>query len=341
MPKPLKRINIGGYELPGPKSESWLKETYSTIGASSAAAAVGKSRFRTRSDLCRIMRDVVHRGVLPKAVETPDMRRGTALEPVALAVFAADAEPDARPADGDDAYLYSEDLPWAHARPDGYVIKGSSVEPMEIKVPRPQTFRRMLLTGVPDDYILQVAHQVAVAQACGLYPNEGHFVAMCPVTLEILHVRVAVDKELADSLMDGERTLWSWVEADKEAPPDDDPQADAPQIVIPDHSGPLKVLDGKIAAKAAESYLWSKALKEEAEDLVGVSKDRLLALLESADAGEVPGLLRVYHREQAGRRIFDHHACVRDHPELAKYYRTGKPFKSFRAYPLKEKETQL
>ena len=61
----------------------WLEERRQGIGGSDAAAAVGLSPWKTRLELW-----LEKTGQTPDREETPEMRRGTLLEPVVKQLYA-------------------------------------------------------------------------------------------------------------------------------------------------------------------------------------------------------------------------------------------------------------
>lgn len=303
------------------KSQQWLTEYNRTIGSSRAAAVLGKDPWKSAGQVYdEMFGDAKH----PDLSDSPDVRRGIALEPIAIKELNRQAGLKLKRWPQNE-FVYNEHLPFAHALPDAADKKGTLGE---VKVPRPQTWQKMYLHGVPEHYQIQCQHMMAVTGTFVV-----HFAALCPVTMRILHVPIERNPEIIGEIIEGERRF---IEAARRGiRPDDDVQADA-NFELPPLDGTLAIIDSGDAVRAAEAYLEAKALLDEAQEIVEQAK---LQLLQSAPAEvsafEVPGILRCYHKMQPGRQTFDYRTALAEHPELDKYMKTGKPFATFRAYPLK------
>ncbi|MFQ5591322.1 MAG: lambda-exonuclease family protein [Phycisphaerae bacterium] len=302
------------------KSPEWLAKWNKTIGGSRAAAVAGKSPWDTPANVYDEMR-----GEKPPRdlSDNPDVRRGLLLEPVAAAQL---EEQIGRPVrhHNQEHFVYNNNLPFAHTLPDAWL---GIAEPVELKVPRPQTWQRMYLQGIPDHYTIQAQHCMAITDA-----KVVHFAALCPVTMAVLYVPIERDQPFIDDLMSREEEFYNAVLAGNR-PADDDR---APEIEVPQYDGAICTIGGEQAERAAKAYIEAKAVQEDVTEIVADAKQRLLDIAGDADAFEVPGILRCYHRYQDGRRTFDHKAAVLETPALERYYKTGKAFKTFRAYPIRK-----
>jgi len=314
----------------GEKTEAWLSEWNATIGGSRAAAVVGQSRFSTPAQVYRQWRG---EEPLPDLSESPDIRRGILLEPIARQVLAEVMGTEVMEHDQDD-FRYNADFPHAHALPDGWV-GGDTSKPVEIKVPRPMTFQKCRLDGLPADWMIQAQHNIAVTDA-----SEMCFAVFCCVTMNVLVVPVKRDAVFIKNLMEQEAMFAEMV--DKGHPPVDDVRA--PAIDVPKTEGAIKVVTGKNEIADAEAYLEAKSVLAEAEKLVNATK---LELLDAMDKPAIEvrrddgtPLLRCYRTTSPGQRTFDHKAAVAADPSLEKFYKRGDSFVSFRAYDLTQKKGQ-
>jgi len=308
------------------RSTAWLAEWNKTIGASRAGAVAGHSRFSTPRRVAEEMLGIRPR---PDLSRNPDIIRGTLLEPVAMRVYEMETGHEITPHPPED-FVYHEDYPFAHSLPDGWVDAGCIAE---IKVPRPMVWERQRLYGIEREYVDQVLHSMEICQAtCGM------LILMHPVTMGLLCQQIdgtdPAHQEATGSLMETEAAFWERLQAG-ELPPEDAPAAkDEP---IPAIGGELQIINNPQVRAAALSLLECDQISSEAVDLYQDAKRRLLELTQ-ADAVEIPGLLRFYHRMQPGRRTFDTKAALAADPTLERFFNSGEPFRSFRHYDLRDKE---
>lgn len=304
-----------------PKSSRWLKEYRRTIGGSRAAAIMGKSPWKTRRQAYDEMAGV---GQQEDISDSPDIRRGTLMEPLAIKELQRQTGIKVKPWP-QSKFWYDNEIPFAHALPDAADSLDNPMELAEVKVPRPATWQKMFLDGVPEHYQIQAHHQMMVT-GCKVV----HFAALCPVTMQILYVPIYRDRSIEDEIWLEEEEFWEALQ--KGIPPEEETP---PVLDLPPIGGSLVHLHSDEAIKAALAYRDAKSLLDEAEEIVNDAKARLLGMAgDSADAFEVDGVLRCYHRLQDGRTTFDHKSAIAANPDLTKYLKTGKPFRSFRAYPL-------
>jgi len=302
-----------------PKDEEWLKEWNRTIGASRAAAVLGISRYRTPAQVF----DEMQREVPPR-IDSPDLRRGELLEPIALQLAQEVLGREIEPHDQSD-FVYNYHYPWAHALPDGWV--GDEV--CEVKVPRPATWQRIYMTGMPDEHMVQLQHQMAVI-ACRVV----HYIALEPVTMQVLTVPVERDDSVIAGIMEREQAFWEALKRGQRPSETPSEALDLPRV-----EGILRVIDSDDAVRAARAYAEMRQLYEEADALLEEAKQRLIAVSGDADAFEIrsgaDAILRCYHREQAGGTTFDTARFKAEHPELfAQYQKPRATSRPFRAYVL-------
>jgi len=290
----------------------WQKECHGTIGASKAAAVLGVSPWSTPYQAWLELT-----GQAAPTFTSPAMLRGIMLEPVAIELLSRSV-PDVRP-HPQDKFLYSQAYPFAHVLPDATCESGY----VEIKVPSPQGWGQMALRGIPEHYRVALQHAMAVQGYDAIL-----FVALNPVTMELLTIMVEADDAEQQRIMDAERDFWERYVVPRVAP-------DTPQNMLAamERSCVPQLSDARIE-KAALEYLRADEAAMEAAALKDMAKDDLLAAAGNLDAFEVAGVGRFYNREQAGRRTFDSKAAIKEDPALERFMREGKPFRVFKAYQI-------
>lgn len=306
------------------KRHEWLLKHLSTIGGSSAAAVINRSRFTTPTELFHRMYAAIEHQHVEPIEETPDMRRGAMLEPIAELRFSDRIGKRTVP-HAQSEFLYHDAYPWAHALPDCWVV--DEREPVELKVPRPQVWHAMTRDGIHDDYQIQVQHTLAVTNA-----KRGHFAALNPVTMDVLHVAFERDDVFIGLLMDAEREFFERI-ARGQAPVEHD---DVIEFVgAPQAAGDVQQINDRRVERAAEHLREMVELVDEAQALKDSAQQRLLRLVgDDVEAFEIPGVVRCYHRPQAGARQFDAKTALKEFPQLAdeRFYKRKKASRPFRTY---------
>ncbi len=299
---------------------NWLRERQKSIGGSDAPVIAGVSRFKNVAQLY----DDKTEPITDAGEETPDMRRGRMMEGLARELYNAESEFGILPANQN---LFIRAPFFAHSLPDAWLRGLGEIVPVEIKVPRPGTWQKMYLHGTPPDWNVQCQHHMMVhnARRCLL-------VVMCPVTVTLLVETIERDCDLIESLLEREEAFWKCV-TNRRRPPET--VGDVP-IEVPESTGVIVRITDAASERAAHAYLEAKSLVEDAGEILDAAKAKLIDAACGSDAFEVPGLLRCYHREQAGRKGFNKELAMRDFPALKddKYVKVGKPSRPFRAYPL-------
>ena len=312
------------------KSDDWLAEYNRTIGSSRAAAVCNASPWQTPGDVY----DAMTNGAAPPEI-TPDMKRGAVLEHVALMILQQETGRDVIP-HPQDHFLYSgAGMPWAHTLPDAHMPEPQLV--VEAKVPRPENWQRVYMDGLPRYWHLQCQHTIAVMDAPAVL-----FVALNPVTLQLLRFEVERDDETVEMLTESEAAFWELLK--RGSRPEDRIDGSTRRQIAeePTIRGHVLKLGGDRARKAAVTYFETRALAEEVGQLVDDAKSRLnmAACAEAASTPlvgcfEVEGIGRFYNLKSPGRRTFDHKTAVARNPSLEQFYKQGAPFTSFRAYAAK------
>lgn len=306
----------------------WRFKTAGTIGSSKAAATMGKHRWHTPLDLYNRLVDAKHHGKAPAALpDSDDLRRGRIFEDVALELLAdkygitVDKHPQ-------DTILMNPEMPWAHATPDGWI--GTDI--VEVKVPRPATVARCQMQGLIDEWRIQATHEALVAGA-----RITHVAILDPIAAVLHYHPIEVDDGLAEQLLEAESSFYNRV-----INQDPDPAWDA-SWVEPEDAADKSVIDSPEVVEAAETILRLREIKSEAEDAIETASARFLELAEEAggkaEVYQVPGLARIFHRQQAGRAMFDKAKAIKKYPDLAgdEYVKRSKPSRPFRIFDLRPK----
>lgn len=255
--------------------ESWLAERRKGIGASDAAAVCGVSPWGSPLSVY-----LDKRGLLPSQDSAP-MKWGLLLEDVIAAAY---VEMTGRVVEKPhDPIWWHDRLPWMFATLDRFTTCGRVVE---LKTSRSADgWGEPGSDHVPESYIVQVHHQMAVADA---------WVADIAVLIGGSDFRVyTVERNqlLAERIMEIELAFWRRVQ--KEEPPDvdwTDPRT--PELVqllhrpvpekavdLPEDCGRLLV-DYQEAGEAVRHY---DRVREEA-------KARLILAMGDASVGRLPGV---------------------------------------------------
>jgi predicted phage-related endonuclease len=301
------------------KSDEWLTEYNRTIGGSSAAAVVGKSRFMTPAKLYDRMTSDCHEDLS----DNPDIRRGCMFESLALELLAEDIQQKIIPHD-QNKFERNPEFWFAHVLPDGRADDGTYVE---AKVPRPAGVSNAILNGIPDEWHIQCQHGMAITD------TEKYWICL----LDVVEVRVARflvtrDDEMIKRLMEAEAEFMSMVTRGERPEESTEAIADVGEI---ESSGELVVIDDAETRKLAQHYFRMRDLCSEAEAVRDAAKVRLIESSKDAHAFQVPGVGKFYHRPSKPRRSFDKERALRDFPQLKdrKYTKTGAPSRPFKAYP--------
>ena len=310
----------------------WRHTQLQTIGGSSAAAVVGKSRFTSQAELWERMKGVLVDDELPpEKQETDDMRRGRVFEPIARDLLCERLGSRIVPHDQCD-FTVNEDLPWAHCLTDGRVERGAWDEIVEIKCPRPGTIARCNLEGLLSEWWLQAQHNMMVTNTTVCH------LAMLDTMSAILHyMPIALDQVAASELMIHERDFFESIKGGRP------PQGEEAQAKASD--GPTtQVFETAEIAAAAQTFFRLREIKADAAETLDIAKARLIALTntdgrpaEAFDVRDPDGgpVGRFYNRLAKPRRTFQHAVAVKEFPALKadKYWKVAKGSRPFKGYP--------
>ena len=302
------------------RDEKWHEERRTGLGGSDAPVVVlGEYYGKTDHDLFLEKTGAI----APDDYDSPDIRRGLRQEPIAAQVYEEISGYKVRRVK---KILRHKERPYILANIDREIL-GLDGAPLEIKCPRAMTFRKYQMEGIPEGIQIQGAHYLAVKGK-----GQVIFAIFCAELDEMLIVPVERDQELINLILDKESEFWSYVEAGEfpELP------APKPLDLLP-IGGELVKVDTAEWVKAAAAFWTARGIKEEAIALEDEAKAKIIKLMGEHDVVEGAGL-RVYHREQAGRKSFDKKALQAAHPEINidDFYKVGEPFRSFRPYRIKE-----
>ena len=156
---------------------------------------------------------------------------------------------------------------------------------------------------------------------------------------ELVFFNVDRDQEIIDLIIAKDAEFWMLVQTGEEpAPTKESPVLNLP----PTEPAEVLTLDTPEWKIAVEQYREAKALREEAEALETQAKREIQSILEEHNAEVAEGAgLRVYWREQAGRRSVDGKKLKALHPDIYnQVLKQGKPYRAFRAYFLKGEDVE-
>lgn len=319
------------------RGQEWMREHLATIGGTGATCVKNVNRFKSFDDYWRLMKEA-RAGTLPPTIDSPDLKRGRYFEDDCRQIVNEDHTYEATIEPHDQSsFCYNESMPWAHCLPDGWATilrpdaSGRPIReevPCEIKIPRPETFRKILLTGLIDEYMVQAQHNMMVLDFDALY-----FVVMNPVTLDCISQVILRDFAFTDRLAAEEACFFESLAHDgpPPAPPapgkdpfqqDDIPKTDGKALIITpdDHEA---IVAGIQLAEAKLDVL-------AADDAYELALERYKLAASNKQTSQVPGVLTAHIINQPGRETLDKAAALKEFPGLNKFYKIGKPFQQVR-----------
>jgi putative phage-type endonuclease len=302
--------------------QQWHTERKRGLGGSDSPVILGVSPFKTPRELWEEKRsqDII------EARPTPAMQRGTMLEPVVAELY--------HDTTGRELVTVSEpyvdpELPVMRGNIDR-LIDGNGTPPgvLEIKCPGLHVFGKIKREGVPEYYMVQLQHYLAVT-GC----QWGSLAVFNAEQWELLFFDVQRDDGLINLIRVKDAEFWQLVQ--EGVPPEEIDQTAT--LDLPKVGGELIKTDSEQWSKAVERLRVAQELKKEAEALEDEAKADIVGLMTAHEADVVEGAgARIYYREQSGRVSIDTARLRREMPDVAeKYSKQGKPFRSFRAYYLR------
>lgn len=307
------------------KSPEWLLAHATTIGGSTAAAALGRSKYLSRRALYDRFRFTFETGEPPPPVpENDHMRRGKGAEPSAIAALAKYLNRYVHPHDQNEI-LYHRDRPYAHCVPDAWVPSLPDAV-VEVKCPHPATISRVMREGLEDDWFCQAQHNMAVTGK-----DRCIFWLFNVMTWQGELLEVPAIKTVACEILDGEAEFVEMVRTG--TPPEEDTVLARRDEDVSNDDLLLLEHDDE-AIEVGTGLLRLREIRERCDEEIDRMQEWLLYRGHGKRRIEVPGLVRLTTSESAGRRTFDHKAAVAKFPELANpvYWKQGKPYSTTRVY---------
>lgn len=256
-----------------PKSQEWLDNHYGTIGGTAAAVIAGHSLWMTLGDLYDYRLKLKP---YPDVSDSPDIRRGMLLEPVALMVLEEKLGKDVTPWE-QDLFCRNPHYAFAHVLPDAIDADGDY---WDVKCPRPAGVSQAVLDGLPPYYYCTAQH------ACMVLETSQYGIAMFDsVTCDIHLFMVKRSDDFVEALIDLERAFDAACREGRrpETEPQKVPVTNAPR-------GKLHRIDDPAAVVAARRV-------RDTRELVAVAKD--------TQARAVEGLRAFMPEDGGGFSVFD------------------------------------
>lgn len=313
------------------------------LGSSDIAGALGLSSFESPPKVydkivARLDGDTA--SVLAWEAEAGnDIKRGQRLEPIAIEEYEAAT---GRKVHTPTAQNRHPEHGFITANPDGYVEKegqgeGDPVELLlEAKVPRSDNWRRYVDYGIPNDWVIQTAVQLA----CHPTATEVDLFMFNADTWEHRIWRLDGGGEAFQKVVvEAAAKWWHRYIDNRERPPMEVEEAEP--LVVPDNGGEVKVLDDPTdplydgAVRAIQAYYWNKRYEATYDKLKAAVVEDMQS--RGLEAIEVPGEGKIRAAAQAGRSYWDKDALAelisKQGLDVDDYKKQGRPFLSVRVYP--------
>lgn len=336
------------YERTGsPERKTFLALRKEGIGGSDVAAILGLDRYRNAVEVWLEKTGQTQ----PLELVTPDQERGLTFEHIAAEKFTKATGVRLHRAPG---RFKHPKYGFMLANVD-FMVSGSPVL-VEVKCPSLGMFSRIKREGLPNSWVLQMQHYMAV-----LAFDQTIIVIFCADRMELLHFYVERDQELIESMIQKEIEFWSLVET-MTPPPD----------VIAEIRGSEIIVVGSVTKRTDTAFTESLSFLKEAKALVKTAeaaeeeaKERFIEMIgDKPGIYEVEGIGRVHYSEREGRSGFDDKALAGAKPldrisvgailapffemnvlpehviqelgqanlDLTKFAKKGKPYRELRAY---------
>ena len=266
-------------------------------------------------------------GLNPPKPVTPVMERGSRLEPIIAQIY---AEQTGRTVIPEPVQLKHPDYPYMLGNIDRWVIdpaRGKGIG--EFKAPNMKTYLKCKHNGPLDYYMIQLQHYLGLSKS-----DFGSFGIFSAELWELCTFDVDKDAEFFGIILDACQTFWRHVE---NGTPPEIAASQQKELKLPpvDVNTEIVKITSEGWADAVHTYRVARELREEAEEIEKSSQQRLINLMEVNNAVVAEGAgLRVYYKEQAGRKTFDHKAFAAAHPDmkLDPWYKVGANIRAFRPY---------
>ena len=320
--------------------KEWLREHLATIGGTGATCVRNVNRFRSFEQYWQLMKDA-RQGVLPDSIDSPDLKRGRYFEDDARQIVNEDPTYCATIDPHDQSkFCYNKSMQWDHCIPEGWekvqrpdAAGRTMLEEIlcEIKIPRPETFRKILMNGLTDEYMVQAQHNMMVLDFDSLY-----FVVLNPVTLDAITSIIHRDFDFTDKLAIQEAYFFDSLAYGSAPPAPPKPGQQDPlfedEDEIPKSQGKAFVVspDNTDAIIAAYQLAESKADVAVAKDAYNTALAMFTEAVGKHDVSQVAGVCTVHRVPMPGREKFDKKGALKEFPQIKKYISTGEPFEQVR-----------
>lgn len=329
--------------------EQWLADRRKGIGGSDAAAILSEGYGCPRA----LYYDKA--GVEPDYQHTPAelalFERGHALEPVIARRFETTTGLAVRRM----PTRVSAERPWMrvnvdrmiHSAPEGHEFAGMGPGYLECKTANSHVFANMQQEGMPNHYVLQVQHGLAVTGW-----KWGYFAVLEPYTFQFLCFPYKRNEQLVSVLMDVEESFWRDVQEGRiPAALEDFRDERCEKCVYRRQCRNAEALPQKPKQKTVwepveepeietlvAEIKWLRTQGEQVETTLEQKRAELRERMGDRMAVLVPSQgLKVLRTLQSGRQTWDARALDAEHPELAeKYKRRGESFEVMRFYDAAE-----
>lgn len=308
------------------KTDEWIDETYRTIGGSSAAASLGLDPWKSRSQLAAEIRDPTLR---PDLSDKPEIRRGIFGERAALFALQEHIGRNVVP-HAESVYqgrhVKAAEYPHAHCLPDAWIGAGKQYEAIaEAKVVGYGSLKKIKSSGVPDQYMIQCAHNIAVTGV-----DVCFFVAFCFDWQDVYVQEIKRDDELINMMMPAEADFLNCVRAG-DIIEDGSPLAGRADRT----AGEVVRIEDATVIRAAQDYLAGKTALAELEEQIAQNRDILESAIGSSTEFRLGDSLRGTWRWSKPRMVFDQAAALRRHPDLADCYHEARAARPLIIRPIK------
>lgn len=300
----------------------WLSERRTVIGSSDAAATLGLSAWGTPLSVY-----MDKRGEADPVETTVAMRRGKAMEPVILDLYAEEtgATLDRSPP------MWRHKLhSWMGASFDALVDTPEKAQLVEAKSVSYFAARSWGAPGtdqIPDYYLIQVQHQLEVLHSiCPWADPVAHVVALVEGEDAVRIYPVARDPDLAASIVRIEGELWRRIEAGDPPPPSTGAEVE----LLVGRSKPVVVEACPELVAAWEELVAVRAQAKELDDRKSALEDQIKLALGAADTLASGSLVLATWRTSKAAKRLDAKSMAAAHPEIAERFMVeGKPARPF------------
>ena len=321
-----------GVSTIGMSRDTWLEERRRGIGGSdSPVILLGENHpFTTPVELWK-----EKRGLSGPQSESPAMKRGKALEDLIAREY---AEATGRKIRRVNQVLQHPDHPWMLGNIDRLIVGVAGRDPgvLEIKCPGLKVFLKIKREGIPDYYLIQLQHYLAVSGR-----KWGAFAVFNAELWELIHFDMDRDDDLIAAIISRGGEFWNLVETG--VPPQVGKELTKLDLPKVGENDSFLILESDAWKRAVSEYREARDVLAQAKELEEEAKDRIGNIMKLHNATVVEGAgVRVHKIVSKGRETFDHKGFFKVHPELSeermKFVKVGAPSESIRPYFLKEEK---